>query len=337
MQSKMVEYTELMTKFSALKEKECAVMTQTGGKKERKQMLLQLKENHTLSKEEHIELEVIAKEDYIEQCYTGNMFHIEKRKTLDMERAEDQYKSAFTNAEDQYKNAIIDAKATFDALIAKAEASRNVTMSKAEASRNVTMSKAIQTYTTASEHYKTQRGQSLSTLQRETETLKRKIEEKKEKLQIEKSTNAKTATEMNIEAQKRDLLTKMQAIIDTLQMSRNQAPLVDQDKLPVVPVLPETIVSHYTPPQTMSPAVKEIHDMEEKNSALREEFRMKRRERDRADREREREESARKPTVYGFVHELEGRPYVKPCYNPPIPDYEEVPKTPCDYFTKVEE
>lgn len=280
MQKKMVEYTELMTKFSALKEKECAVMTQTGSKKEKKEMLLRMKEDNTLSKEDNEELNFINREGDIELNYERNLEVIRRKK-----------ENAIREAESAYERGL--------------------------------------------EYYKSEKEASLRALNRTHTTKKNMLELQKKRIEGERSISIKTATELAIDTQKRDLLTQMKLIIDIMQISRNQAPLADREKLPPIPVLPEIIASQYTPPQTMSPAVKEIYDIEEKNSALREEFRMKRRERDRADREREREESSKKPTVYGFVHELEGRPYVKPCYNPPvINDSDDVPKPTCDIFTK---
>jgi len=301
MQNKMVGYTELLTKYNGLKEKECAVMTQTGGKKERKELLLRMKEKKTLSKEEQLELEHIERESDIEANYRRNIRTIQTRK----ERAEE-------DAERIYLSAI----------------------AKAEAIREQSRIKAMNEYEKAEEYYNRERDSSITKHTRTYSTKKTSFEIQKEALEDQRNLTIKTATELAIDTQKRDLLTKMQAIIDALQLSKNQAPLADREKLPAIPVLPEVMVSQYTP-QPMSSAVKEIYDMEAENSVLREEFRMKRRERDRADREREREESVRKPTVYGFIHELEGRPYVKPCYNPPVPDYEEVnAETPCDFFTK---
>lgn len=279
MQNKMVGYTELLTRFNALKEKECAVMTQTESKKEKREMFLRMKEDNTLSKEDNEELNFINKEHDIEVNYERNLEVIRRKK----------------------ENAIREAEASYDRAL---------------------------------EYYKSEKEASLRSLNRTHTAKKNILELQKKRIESERSISIKTATELAIDAQKRDLLTQMKAIIDIMQVSRNQAPLVDQEKLPAIPVLPEIMVLQYTP-QPMSPAVKEVYDMEATNSALREEFRMKRRERDRADREREREESV-KPTVYGFIHELEGRPYVKPCYNPPvILDYEEVnAETSCDFFTK---
>jgi hypothetical protein len=275
MQNKMVAYTELLTKYNGLKEKECAVMTQTEGKKEKREMFLRMKENNTLSKEDNEELNFINKEHDIDMNYERNLEVIRRKKD----------------------NAIREAEASYERGL---------------------------------EYYKSEKEASLRSLNRTHTAKKNMLELQKKRIEGERSISIKTATELAIDTQKRDILTQMKSIIDIMEVSRKQAPLSDQEKLPSIPVLPEVIVSQYVP-QPMSSAVKEIYDMEAENSVLREEFRMKRRERDRADREREREESVRKPTVYGFIHELEGRPYVKPCYNPPVPDYEEEETSP---FTK---
>lgn len=275
MQNKMVAYTELLTKYNGLKEKECAVMTQTEGKKEKREMFLRMKENNTLSKEDNEELNFINKEHDIDMNYERNLEVIRRKK----------------------ENAIREAEASYERGL---------------------------------EYYKSEKEASLRSLNRTHTAKKNMLELQKKRIEGERSISIKTATELAIDNQKRDILTQMKSIIDIMEVSRKQAPLSDQEKLPSIPVLPEVIVSQYVP-QPMSSAVKEIYDMEAENSVLREEFRMKRRERDRADREREREESSKKPTVYGFIHELEGRPYVKPCYNPPVPNYEEEETSP---FTK---
>lgn len=298
----MVEYTELMTKFSALKEKECAVMTQSESKKERKESLLRMKETNALSKEELAELEYFDKEENIDATWET------KKQESDLIR------------ERKHTEAKAQAKAKYES--ARLEMEKEIALADASYNRAIV-------------YYDSQKEQQLTKLNNKYTATKRRIEAQKKRIEDERIISAKTASEMNIDAQKRDLLTKMKTIIDTLQISRNQAPLADREKLPPVPILPETIVSQYVPVQPVSPTVNELYDIEEKNSALREEFRMKRRERDRADREREREESSKKPTVYGFVHELEGRPYVKPCYNAPIiNDSDDVPEPSCDFFTK---
>ena len=302
----MAGYTELLTKFNALKEKECAIMTQTGGKKEKKESLLRLKEKKTLTKTEQLELEHINTEEDIEANYRKNIRTIQLKK----QRAEDEAERVFLTA-----------------------------VANAEAIRNKNKLAATIDYERVEEYYN---GEKSASLNKENKTYSKKkasLELQQEAIEDERNISIKTATEITIEKDKRDLLTQMKTIIDILQLSRNQAPLVDREKLPAIPVLPEIIVSQYVPvqPPPIQPVSTEEYEYDPNTSTLREEFRMKRRELERAEREREREESARKPTKYGFVHELEGRPYVKPCYNPPvILDYEEVnAETPVtDYFTK---
>lgn len=304
----MVGYTELLTKFNALKEKECAIMTQTGSKKEKKESLLRLKEKKTLTKAEQLELEHINTEEDIETSYRKNIRTIQLKK----QRAEDEAERVFLAA-----------------------------VANAEAIRDKNKLAATIDYERVEEYYN---GEKSASLNKENKTYSKKkasLELQQEAIEDERNISIKTATEISIEKDKRDLLTQMKAIIDILQISRNQAPLIDQEKLPAVPVLPETIVSHYVPvqppPIQLPPPIQsvstETYEYDPDTSRLREEFRMKRRELERAEREREREESARKPTKYGFIHELEGRPYVKPRYNPPAPDCEETEPVTED-FTK---
>jgi len=314
MQNKMAGYTELLTKFNALKEKECAIMTQTGGKKEKKESLLRLKEKKTLTKTEQLELEHINTEEDIEARYVKNIVVIQTRRDKEENEVEEEYKATVTRAKRKY-----------EAILEQAEEDRKKGKKDAELH-----------FETTKQVYDNEKSASLNKENKTYSKKKVSLELQQEAIEDERNISIKTAIEITIEKDKRDLLTQMKSIIDILQLSRNQAPLVDREKLPAIPVLPETIVSQYVPvqPPPIQSVSTEEYEYDPKTSILREEFRMKRRELERAERERT-QESARKPTVYGFVHELEGRPYVKPCYNPPIiTDYEEVNTQTCDIFTK---
>jgi hypothetical protein len=116
------------------------------------------------------------------------------------------------------------------------------------------------------------------------------------------------------------------------------------DDAPTVPVLPEPIVTQVAPEPVVPvapvapPTVKYDYSMlgeDPATVALRQEMKLKRREKDMEEEARLRAESTgRPPTRYGFIHELEGRPAVKHSYNPPVIEDEPEEKVLCDYFTK---
>jgi hypothetical protein len=148
----------------------------------------------------------------------------------------------------------------------------------------------------------------------------------------------------------------MQSLITLMERSKTQVSAEYRDKLPAIPVLPEAVETHYVAPATVAPATvvttpiaiaydpntplplninssSDLAAWEAKAASGREEIRERRAEQKRKEREREIAESNRKPTVYGFVHELEKRAPVKATYvATPVRDEEET----CTFFTEGE-
>jgi len=271
----MQQYNQLMTKFTLLKEKECAVTGQTASKRERKELLLSMKADNTLSKEDNEELRFIEREHDIEDRYASNVRVIEESKARAIRAAEDAYEKALR-------------------------------------------------------YYNSEKERSLNTLRRTHDEAKRKIEEQKKKIEGERALGLKTAAEIALEQEKRKILQEMQSLVQLMEASKVQVSPEYRDRLPPVPVLPEAIVTQYvTPPITYD---SELAALEAQAAKGREEIRIRRAEQKRKDREREIEEAHRKPTVYGFVHELENRPFVNGTYVPqPVTDEEEAE---CNYFTQ---
>lgn len=316
LQPKMNDYNELMTKYKSLKEKECAVGKQTQSRKQKKDFLLQLRRDNTLSKEEDEELKCMDAEDKIEERYEANIRMI----TLKRRKAEEQ------------------AEAVFRAMIEKAEACKEKSLEK-----------ALFDFTTVEQYYDNDREILLKGARRNYESNKKKIQSQKKKIEAEATITMKTAAEITLEQDKTKILQEMQKIINLIEYSKKSTLREsDIDDAPTVPVLPEPIVTQYvaapiatpvpTPAPVAPPTVKYDYSMlgeDPATVALRQEMKLKRREKDMEEEARMRAESTgRPPTRYGFIHELEGRPAVKHSYNPPVIEDEPEEKVLCDYFTK---
>jgi hypothetical protein len=293
----MQQYKQLMTKFALLKEKECAITGQSAGKRERKDMLLSMKADNTITKEGNEELKFIEREHDIEDRYASNIRVIEESKERAIRAAEDAYEKALR-------------------------------------------------------YYNSEKERSLNTLRRTHDEAMRKIEEQKKKIEGERALASKTAAEIALEQDKRKILQEMQSLIRLMEMSKSQVSAEYRDRLPPVPALPEAIETHYVAPAAVAVTTpvaiaydpntplplnitssSDLAAWEAKAASGREEIRERRAEQKRKEREREIAESNRKPTVYGFVHELEKRAAVKATYvATPVRDEEET----CTFFTEGE-
>jgi hypothetical protein len=281
--SQMEGFNQLMTKYKAVKEKECAVTGQSSGRVQKKEALLRLKENKTITDDERIELDFIDAEDKTKTLYDNNMFIIEKRKEKQLAQAKEDYQKAIAKAEEMYQS----TKETYDR----------------------------------------QNEQSLARHKKEYDTKKRTVDARKQRIEDERNISIKTAAEIVISQQKIDILTQMQKMIKVLQVSRNSLEQRDKDRLQPLIELPEPIVTQYvhTAPApvaivTIPRPMPDISMLGEDADllAMREENRARRRERDR---KREEETTVRKPPVYGFICDLEGREPVKRTYVPkPVTD-----------------
>jgi uncharacterized membrane protein YqiK len=344
--AKMNEYNELMTTYTALKEKECSITGQSSNKKERKEMLLTQKENNTITKEGQIELENINKGEDLETKYRRNIRHVELRKDNEL-----------MEIESEYENAEAKAKAIYDSslLIAKAKKDKKLKASESACERAV-------------EHYTNEKDTSLAKIHREYVANKNTIERQKQRIEGERNLSSKTATEIALEQDKLKILRKMQTLIKTVEISRlNQVADEYRHKTPFPPVLPEPIVSQYVPtappvtsnvltPDIESDTLKDYYEDEATLLQAREEIKQKKIELARKEREAKIAESHmsvsnqslqrqyvekygrtsmyveghRPPTVYGPIHVLEKREFKQPAYVPePVTDEIEN-----DFFTK---
>ena len=333
LQPKMNDYNELMTKYKSLKEKECAITSNTQYKRERKEALLRAKEDSTLTREDNLELDKINREANTEAMFLTNMHQIETRRSYEMRRVDE-----------SYNREVESARAIFDSSIVKAEARKNIATMKAD-----------EAYNSTATHYRAQKEQSLTATEREYNEKKRKLDEKKQKIEDERKYTLKTAVEITLEQDKLKILQELQKVIRLIEYAKTSTLHPNElEDAPTVPVLPEPIVTQFTPapiptPVAPTPApvpvtppvVKYDYSMlgeDPATVALRQEMKLKRREKDMEEEARLREETAnRPPTRYGFIHELEKRPYVKPSYVPPVIEDEPEEKSEekvNDFFTK---
>ena len=299
---KMQQYNQLMTKFTLLKEKECAITGHASGRKQKKENLLRMKENKTITREGIAELEYINKEEDAKELYQTNITVIEKRKEKELDEAKAAYQKAIAKAEE----ALQEAKQSAE--------------SKYEKTKGT---------------YESQTQQSLSKIKREYDAKKQMFGLQKQSIEDERTHATKSSAEIALEQDKRKILQEMQSLIILMEMSKTQVSAEYRDNLPPVPALPEAIETHYVAPVAVAIVpvgpVATVYDpntplplnitsssdlaaWEAKAASGREEIRERRAEQKRKEREREVAESNRKPTVYGFICDLENRAPVKATY-----------------------
>jgi hypothetical protein len=292
LQPKMSEYAELMTKYKALKEKECAVGNQSSSKQQKRDILLLRRRNNTITQEESTELEYFEKEDGIDTMWDT---HIERSKKV-MEKA------------------IEDAKST---------------------------------YISSVEYFETQKKFQKTKLNTRYSAKKRLLEDRKKFIEQERSISVKTVAEITVEQAKLKVLQDMQKLIGLIEYAKKSTlKESEMEDAPSIPVLPEPIMTQFTPPAPIpvpvtpapTPAVKYDYSMlgeDPATVALRQEMLSKRREKEREEEARWREENAnRPPTQYGPIHVLEGRPAVKHTYVAPVIEDEPEEKILNDFFTR---
>ena len=304
---KMQQFNQLMTKFTLLKQKECAITGHASGRKQKKENLLRMKENKTITKEGIAELEFINREEDAKELYQSNISTVQIRRDRELREAKKEYDSALAAAEQKYDNAM--------------------------------------------EAYEKQMNLSLAKANREHNAKKQMFGLQKQTIEDERTHATKSSVEITLEQDKRKILQEMQSLITLMEMSKTQVSVEYRDKLPPVPALPEAIVTNYVAPVAIVPVgpVATVYDpntpppininsssdlaaWEAKAASGREEIRERRAEQKRKEREREVAESNRKPTVYGFICDLENRAPVKATYvATPVRDEEE--KEGCTFFT----
>lgn len=338
-----------MTTYTALKERECAITGQSSTKKEKKERLLALKEECTITKEDMAELDFLNKEEDLETEYRRNIRVVEVRKDNDMTETDAAYETAVDKAKRSYDDAIAQAKAVYDDALVTAKFKQEKKQKASEKS----CEKAVDYYTSDKE-------KRMAKLNRDYTALQRKIEMQKQKIEGEKTLTAKTAAEITLEQDKLKLLKQMQNIIKMIEVFRlTQVEDQYRDQTPLPPVLPEPLVTQYVePPAPVTPEMKEYYDLEASATAGREMIRQQKLDLARKEREIRIAQSAaevgeeatqqrylktygrtsrylpsgRLPTVYGAIHELEKRPHVTDTYVPkPVTDEEEAE---CNYFTQ---
>jgi hypothetical protein len=110
----MIEYEELKVKYAAVKEQESALGQQSSCKKDKKELLLSMKENNTITKEGNSELEYMEREDAIESTYRNNIATIMKAKERAIREAEEKYDTAMSYYTREREQSMTKAKRIYD-------------------------------------------------------------------------------------------------------------------------------------------------------------------------------------------------------------------------------
>jgi hypothetical protein len=245
---KMIEYTELKDKYKSIKEQENALTEQKQCKKSKKDQLLDLKLRGTLSKAGSLELHYINEEERCKSDHDDNIKQIEDRQDNEKVQADKIYESAIEKAKAIYKSAMDKAEKEY-------EASEATALKKLEVEKG----RIDTAFVRAKSAYDKQLGKSIEKVNRVYDSKKESLEGRKETLEGEKSITTKTAAELMIEKQKREILKKMKEMIDGIDMARSQIPEKERDFVFDVPELPEPIVdAHVMPPTPVTQPVAPV-------------------------------------------------------------------------------
>lgn len=129
------------------------------------------------------------------------------------------------------------------------------------AARERAIREAHEKYETALKYYDLEKERSFGKAKRILDSKMGTIAKQKQKIDVERNVSMKTAAELMIEKQKREILKKMKEMIDGIDMARSQIPEKERDFVFDVPELPEPIIdAHVMPPtpvtQPVAPAPK---------------------------------------------------------------------------------
>jgi hypothetical protein len=151
LQIPMREFNDLMTKYNAFKEKECAISDHVSVKKEKKDTLLRMKECKTITKEGATELEFINKEENIKELYQSNISTVQIRRERELRDAKLAYDAAVTSAEQKYENAMEAYEKQMSASLAKVNREHNAKKNMIDMQRQTIENERILSSKTAAE------------------------------------------------------------------------------------------------------------------------------------------------------------------------------------------
>lgn len=200
------EYSDLLEKYNSFKTKEENVLGQKDVKNSKRDMLLKFKADNTLSKIGNLELEHIDREEAIEANFRRNIKVIEDSKL-----------SKITSAEKEYEKIIA------------------IALEK----RDKKIEEAVLACENANNYYNSERDSSLSKCKRDYDSKKRILEARGEQVEQMRTIDMKSTTEISMEKQKYDILSKMNDCILKMKISRSQVEGADTIANNI-PTLPET-------------------------------------------------------------------------------------------------
>ena len=302
LQPKMKEYSELMTKYKSVKERECAISSQNTSKKSKKETLLAMKQNKTISREGASELLYIQQDEDTKALHVTNLSGIDKRREREIKDAKDACDKAIAKAEERFEN----AKQAYDIQYQQSSARVN---REWEAKKNM--------FQLQKQCIEDERQYSLKTATEMT------IEQDKVKVlrEIEKLIGL-------IEYAKKSTLRESE-LEDAPTVPVLPEPIVAQFTPEPPATIPPVVKYDYS-----------MLGEDPATVALRQEMLSKRREKEKEeDAIRKQEMAGRPPTRYGLVHVLEGRPAVTHTYVAPVIDDTDDEKETLknDFFTRDEE
>jgi len=110
----LVLYSQLLEKYTSLKQKEGMMLEAKEGKVSRKDILLKFKGDNTISKLGNAELEYIEKEDVIQGNYDRNILIIQQRREKKLKEAEEEYERSFNYYNNERDKSLAKTKREYD-------------------------------------------------------------------------------------------------------------------------------------------------------------------------------------------------------------------------------
>lgn len=225
--AKMNEYNELMTTYTTLKEKECAVTGQSSSKRERKELLLKMKEDNTLTREENEELKFIERGDDIEDRYAGNVKVIADRKEREIKKAESDYENTLQYYKQERERSLKTLNRLYEEVKRKIESQKK----RIEGERNLSVKTGVEI-----------------TLEQD----KRRVLQQMQKLISIIETSRKT----QVSPEYRDKLPPVPALPETI-VTQYVAPIVE---VPIVEEPTESITEYYKDEAIVARGREEIRE-----------------------------------------------------------------------------
>jgi hypothetical protein len=124
------------------------------------------------------------------------------------------------------------------------------------AARERAIREAHEKYETALKYYDLEKERSFGKAKRILDSKMGTIAKQKQKIDVERNVSMKTAAELMIEKQKREILKKMKEMIEGIDMARSQIPEKERDFVFDVPELPEPIVDAHVMTTPVAPVPK---------------------------------------------------------------------------------